>query len=127
MGGFDSYDFRQLSRNSIDITRNNYKKYTGTESGGSWSYASDERGYTQYDTVVKGKALINSDWITDAEATWLEELFTSPAVFLEQADNSLIAINIETNSYEIQKKNNDKVINIQAAFSYAYDQYRQRL
>ena len=127
MGGFDSFDFRQLSRNTIDITRNNYKKYTGTESGGSWGYVSDERGYSQYDTVVKGKVLINSDWITDSEASWLEELFTSPAVFLEQPDNSLIAINIETNSYEIQKKNNDKVINIQVAFSYAYDQYRQRM
>jgi len=126
MGGFDSFDFRYLSRSKINVTRSNYKKYTGTESGGAWSYVSDERGYSQYDTLIQDTITVNSDWITDAQAGWLDELFTSPAVYLERSDRSLLAINIDTNSFEIQKKANDKVINIQLDFSYAYDRYRQR-
>jgi len=126
MGGFDSFDFRYVSRSKINITRSNYKKYTGTESGGAWSYASDERGYSQYDTLIQDTITVNSDWITDAEANWLEEMFTSPAVYLERSDRSLVAVNIDTNSFEIQKKQNDKIINIQLDFSYAYDRYRQR-
>jgi len=126
MGGFDSFDFKQLSRASINISRNSFKKYIGSEIAGSWSYGASEREYTQYDTQVREKITINSDWITDIEAIWLEELFTSPAIFLERADNSLIAINIETTDYEMQKKANDKLINIQAEFSYSFDKYRQR-
>jgi len=126
MGGFDSFDFRYLSRSKMDVTRSNYKMHTGTEDGGAWSYKSNERGYNQYDTLVQDTITINSDWINDEQAAWLEELFTSPAVYLERADKSLVAINIQTNSYEIQKKANDKLINIQLSFSYAYDRYRQR-
>jgi len=126
MGGFDSFDFRYVSRSKINITRNNYKKYTGVESGGTWSYASDERGHSQYDTLIQETITINSDWITDEQAAWLEELFTSPAVYLERSDRSLVAINISTNSFEIQKKANDKLINIQLDFSCAYDRFRQR-
>jgi len=127
MGGFDSFDFRYLSRSKMNITRSNYKMQTGTENGGTWGYQSNERGYNQYNTLIQDTITINSDWINDDQATWLEELFTSPAVYLEHADKSLVAINIQTNSYEIQKKANDKLINIQLSFSYAYDRYRQRM
>ena len=126
LGGFDSFDFRYVSRSKINVNRANYKKYAGTETGGTWSYASDERGYSQYDTHIRDSITLNSDWITDAQAAWLEELFTSPAVYLERSDCSLVAINISANSFEIQKKANDKLINIQLDFSYTYDRYRQR-
>ena len=49
MGGFDSFDFRQVSRTNLDISRNFFKKYTGAESAGAWNYGASERGYTQYD------------------------------------------------------------------------------
>lgn len=101
--------------------------HTGAENGGLWNYASVERAYSQYDTLIKDTVTINSDWINDEQAAWLEELFTSPAVYLERADNSLIAVNIQTNNYEIRKKANDKLINIQLSFTYAFDRYRQRM
>jgi hypothetical protein len=126
MGGFDSFDFRQMSRNNLSINRLLYKKYAGMETTGAWDLTPEERGYTQYDTDIKEKISINSDWITDEEAAWLGELFTSPAIYLERADNSLVAINIETADHEIQKKANDKLISIQAEFSYAFDKVRQR-
>jgi hypothetical protein len=126
MGGFDSFDFRQMSRATLDILRTLYRKHTGYEVAGAWGYDAEARGDTQYDTEVKEKLLINSDWISDTEAAWLEELLTSPAVYLERADRSLLAINLETNTYEIKQKANDKLINIQLAFSYAFDKYRQR-
>jgi hypothetical protein len=126
LGGFDSFDFRQLSRSNLDISRNYYKRFNGFESAGAWSHALDERGDTQYDTEIREKIIINSDWITDAEAAWLEELHTSPAVFLERADKSLLAINIETNNYEIKQKANDKLLSVQLAFGYAFDKGRQR-
>ena len=127
MGGFDSFDFRYMSRSKMDISRSNYKMHTGAENGGLWNYASGERSYNQYDTLIKDTITINSDWINDEQAAWLEELFTSPAVYLERADNSLIAVNIQTNNYEIRKKANDKLINIQLSFTYAFDRYRQRM
>jgi hypothetical protein len=126
MGGFDSFDFGMKNHKSIDVTRQLYKRVYGDVTGGVWGYSAQERGYTQFDTLINQKHIIESDWITDAQATWLEELVTSPVVFAELAVGSLTPINIDNATYEIMQKANQKLQNLQIQFTYAYDKYRQR-
>lgn len=124
-GGYDSFTFNRLSRNNIDVTRNKYKKNVGSfnSSTETFSYSKDERGTKDYSIFHKEKFLLNSDWIDEDTSTWLEELVTSPDVFVE-VDGDAVAINITDTSYEKKKTANDKLINITLNVEYSHLKYR---
>lgn len=127
LGAFDSFTFSKKSHQKGDTERQAYKKVTGSESSGSWSYQSSDRQVTVFDTKVKTKYSIESDWVTDAEYQWLKELITSPVVLYQESGGMpFIPVNIETNSFEIKKKQNEKLINLALEVSLSYDEYRQR-
>lgn len=126
LGGFDSFTFVMKSHKSIDIARETYRKALGTETLGVWSYSLSDQQTTQFDTQITPKLNIESDWITDAEASWLEELVTSPAVYIDDATNGLIPVVIQNTNYETRQKVNEKLINIKLSLIYSYDNQRQR-
>jgi len=127
LGGFDSFTFSKVSHQTGEIERQMYKQVYGTESGGAWSYQQSDRQMTQFDTKAQTKYSLQSDWVSDAQYQWLKELLTSPVVFYQSTGGAkFIAVNIETSSYEIKKKINEKVINLQIEISLSYDEYRQR-
>lgn len=127
LGGFDSFDFGKVSHLKTDnITRQSYQRVVGSESGGAWAYTNQDLIITPFDVKTKGLVSIESDWITDAESVWLQELVLSPLVFFESNSSSLIPVNIETTSYERRQKANEKVINIKLDISYGYTITSQR-
>ena len=56
---------------------------------------------------------------------WLEELITSPDVYVEKS-GTLVPINITTAKHERKKQVNDKLFNLTLEFTYSYNRYRQR-
>ncbi len=128
MGGFDSFTFNRVSRPLSTIERQSYKKNLGTLTPitGAFGYAKSDRQDTVFDTNIKDNITINSDWITETESAWLEELVTSPVVFLDDATHGLVAINITDTGYETRKSVNDKVFNLVVNFQYTYNRKRQR-
>lgn len=127
LGGFDAFDFGKVSHLKTDtINRQNYKKITGSESAGAWSYGIQDLTTTPFDIQTRELVSIQSDWIGDAESVWLQELVLSPLVFFESNSSTLIAVNIETTSYERRQKANEKVINIKLDISYGYNITSQR-
>lgn len=128
LGGFDSFSFIRTSRTVSNVRRELYKKNLGnlTAITGAYSYNKSDRQDTIFDTNIKDRVSVQSDWLTDSESTWLEELITSPAVFLDHATHGLIAINITDSAYEIRRSVNDKVFNLLVNFEYTYNRKRQR-
>lgn len=123
-GGFDSFSFIRLSRKTATITRNKFKKTIGDISNGSWWYNKYDRGNVQKSTIIKDKVIVNSDWISEVQSEWLEQLITSPEAYLELNDE-LIAINIVNSSYEMKLKVNEKLFNLILEFEYSFTRYRQ--
>lgn len=76
LGDFDSYTFNLKSKRSIDIQRNTYNKFLSN------TYQVGDRGKTVTSVVANEAYTIVSNWMTEEEALWLEELFTSPEVRL---------------------------------------------
>lgn len=125
-GGFDQFSFTRQSRFNSSIERSRYKKSVGSvSSAGLWSYNKSDRGDINFNTSIKDRVILNSDWITEAQATWLEELITSPEVYYDDGTN-LFAINITNSGYERRKRINDKNFNLTLEFEYSYNRYRQR-
>lgn len=127
-GGFDSFAFIRVSRHKTEINRSKFKKPLGTLTAvtGAYSYNKKDRSDVQYDTNLKDRIEVYSDWLTDAESTWLEELVSSPEIYVDDATHGLVAVNIIDTVYERRKAVNDKAFNLRITFEYSYNRYRQR-
>jgi hypothetical protein len=123
-GGFDSVTFDRVSRVNEEIERKSFKKLYGSTSG-RWSYNTYDRGITNYDTAIKDRLVLNSDWLTESEYAWLEELVSSPEVYWDNG-NELWAVNITDSNYEKKKVVNDKLFNLTIAVEITQKRYRQR-
>lgn len=126
IGGYDQCSFIRLSRHNVEIERSKFKKpISSLLTSADWGYNLNTRGDVQYNTNIKDKITVHSDWVSEDEATWLEELITSPDVYYDDGTN-FFAVNITNTTYERKKTVNDKLINITIEFEYSYNRYRQR-
>jgi len=125
LGGFDSFTFDLLSRDNNTIERKKYRRNLGAYSGATYVYNDLQRSNIIYDTQVNETMVLNSNWITDAEAAWLEELLSSPITYMESA-NGIEVINITDSAYEVKKRVNDKLFNLQINIEKTYIKTRQR-
>jgi hypothetical protein len=122
LGGFDSFNFNKNTINAMEIERKQFKAPLPI------GYSKQDRLKTNYNTTINDKISINSDWITEAESTLLEELATSPVIYLERSATSFVAVNIINSNYEIKTFLTDrKMFNVTFDIEYTYSRYRQSL
>lgn len=124
-GGFDSFTFTMVNKESGEIERRSYKKMYGTiSSEGDWDYTKKERGLTNYSTKAKRKLMLKSDWVTEAQYELLIELIESPQVYWDDS-GELFAVNMLNSSYEIKTVKNDKVFNLEIEVEFTQMNRRQ--
>ena len=122
LGGFDSFNFNKNTINAMEIERKQFKAPLLI------GYNTQDRLKTNYNTTINDKISINSDWITETESELLEELATSPVIYLERSATSFVAVNITNTSYEIKTFLTDrKMFNVTFDIEYTYSRYRQSL
>ena len=76
LGGWDYFNFTLDSKKSLAISRTEYEKIL------DWNYAIGDRGKSILAQKAEVKMTLTSNWITEKESQWLEELLTSPEVYL---------------------------------------------
>jgi hypothetical protein len=122
LGAFESFNFIRNSRQSEDIERKQFKAPL------SIGYNKSDRLKTNYNTTINDKINIQSDWVTEDQSLLLEQLATSPIIYLERSSTNFIAINITNTNYDVKKFLNDrKLFNISFDIEYTYSRYRQSL
>ena len=122
LGGWDSFNFIKNSQRAIDIERKQFK--APLEIG----YAKSDRLKQNYNTTITDVINISSDWVSDEVSELLEELATSPLIYLERSATNFIAVNIVNNSYDVRKYMTDrKLFNVSFDIEYTYNRYRQTL
>jgi histidinol-phosphate/aromatic aminotransferase/cobyric acid decarboxylase-like protein len=122
LGAWDSFNFIKNSQRAIDIERKQFK--APLEIG----YAKSDRLKQNYNTTITDVININSDWVSDEVSELLEELATSPLIYLERSATNFIAVNIVNNSYDVRKYMSDrKLFNVSFDIEYTYNRYRQTL
>lgn len=77
-GVVDYFTANKRNTYTSSITRNNFKQQLGSWSSSTWNIAETGRGRRTFSTMATTQMTLTSDWMTDAESIWLEELFTSP-------------------------------------------------
>jgi hypothetical protein len=83
------------------------------------------RGVVQYETILDDTITIQSDWITEAESAWLEQLVTSPDVYIYEGVN-LVSVNITDSSYSTKYVASEQLFNLSVTFQYSQNRKRQR-
>lgn len=128
LGGYDSFTFIRAHKFTSEIQRDKFKRNMITRiGGGKYGYNMSDRSDVTHRTKLKDKILLNSDWITETQSVWLEQLVSSPEVYHDDPDNGLVAINIVESSYERKQHVTDVLFNLQLTFEYSYDRYREDL
>ena len=130
LGGWDYFNFTLVSRETLNTSKTTYKKnipisyYYGLSVG--------NRESTVINTVNSKTKKVTSNWVTDEESAWLEELWTSNEVY-EVIDDptylgvkTMVPVVITTTSQEIKKRINDQLYNYEVEFKYASDINVQR-
>lgn len=108
-GSFVPFDFSLANRQRVNVDREQYKRFIGELSSGAYSYSLAESSHRTFDTNLVEKWTIRTDWLTETESLFFEELVTSP-VALIQVEGTYRAIQITEKNYERRRKVNDKNI-----------------
>ena len=127
LGGFDSFTFYRGSNKSSRIKRSNYKKIAGdATSDATYGYNKSSRGHTTYNVDIEDNIKVESDWINEETMDWLEELITSPEVYLDDPTHGLVGIVVNNSKYEFMQDAQGKLFSLMIDFNYSFDRTRQR-
>lgn len=124
-GKYDYYTFTGAKTKNTDIKRNVFKQNPNSWSTTNYNYSTTSRGVSQYETVLNDTITIQSDWITEAESVWLEQLVTSPDVYIYDGSN-LVAVNITNSNYQTKYVASEQLFNLSVTFQYSQNRKRQR-
>lgn len=121
LGGYDYFNFTLDSKRTLAITRTEYEKML------NWNYNIGDRGKTILAQKAEIKMTIVSNWITETDSLWLEELLTSPEVFLLNVNatdptiTTKLPIIITDNSYEVKTYLRNQLFNLTLNYKFGYD------
>lgn len=106
LGGLDSFSFNLLSREKYDVESFGYEKEFGSfDENGDYQYSLDQGTTVDYQKQFSKSLMLTSDWILDTVYNWLtKELFTSPAVYIE---NGLEFQRVKVKQSNFQEKINE--------------------
>lgn len=122
LGGFEYFTFTRDNKKSVSIKKSEYSKILPWD----WEYGKPEkradRGSTIFAVEADETFTLNSNWIDEKEALWLEELMTSPEVYILEFINGFpyndirgavrTPIIITNTSYEVKTALRDRIFNI---------------
>ena len=128
LGSYLPITFNKVSKNNITNTRSNYRQNYGNydATANAWGYTTYDRGNITYDLVSKEVVTCTSDWMNEDGVSMVTSMLNSPIVYIQDANGDYVAITITTNSYEVKKTVNDKLINYTISFEYASTNTNQR-
>lgn len=120
LGGWDNFRFYGQKNENIKISRTTYMRQYGTWSQTQYTYDTAERGNKNIKTDLVLDGEITSDFLERDTVNWLEELLTSPQVYIIESATKLKPINITDSSFTRQLRGNTKLR--QVSFRYQYSE-----
>ena len=120
LGAWDYYSFTKRNVRTVETQRTSYKQISGLYNESVFMTHGYKGGQKTFYTNAKERVTLNTDFVTESTATWLEELFTSPEVYILNefsADGSEGYINkyvqpvtITSSTYTKQTRANDDLL-----------------
>lgn len=115
LGGFDTFQFRLVNRQSRQFERKKYEQLgwalSGTTMTRSDAFKKVRGGDVQFSTKQMVKYTLTSDYVNETDYNWLRELLSSPEVYYER-DGYYYPVTITEAAWQEKKRINDKLFNL---------------
>lgn len=118
-GTFDYYKFQKRKGEGLNIQRQRYNQIPLDWASSSPSKTQISRGLTDFNVGINETHVINTGFVNQATMVWLEEVYTSPEVYLIETDGSLFPINITSTDYVRKNRGNKEIINLELTYTYS--------
>jgi hypothetical protein len=125
LGGYDAFNFYMKSIHQTDIKKDKYDQQHHDWTGFAYKYSKSSRGTTDYNVALSKKLTVNTDYLSESESEWMEDLITSPSLYIEE-NNELIAVNLDSRRIQRKTSLNDKLMQYTFELSYSLKNRRQR-
>jgi len=125
LGGFDSYTFRKRTVRSLNAERKTFEQDAFRYTAGSYNYANSRGGVSNYNTTLTEQWVLNTDFLTDTEAEFIEQLAFSPVAYMGSF-SALEKVAMVTADFE-RKFNRDGLVQYSITIQRALKDRRQRL
>lgn len=111
MGSLVPYNWTVNHTEKVLIKPTGFKKNIGNYVPGSnngHSYNIQDSSYTQFSTEIMEEWELNSDWLTEEQSLFLEQLKTSPVVYID--NGGYVPVRVKDITYDRTFKRNKKMI-----------------
>jgi len=130
LGSFDYFNFNSRNLKSTQVTRKTYtRNETKIETDGI-SYANKDNGKSDYYVEYTDSLKLKSDYLTADQYTWLQQLVTSPQVYIEftntKGDKDFKPVYVTTNNWTEKVLDIDKLFQLELNVSFGHMNQRQR-
>jgi hypothetical protein len=119
LGGFDAYNFTFRSQPTRETKRKSYTKADNNVDVNGIRYDHKDNGTVDYNITTRNKVKLRSEYLTEAEHDWLQELVDSPTVYLEftklNGSRDFKGVRVTTNRWE------QKILSIDKLFQLVID------
>ncbi len=119
LGAWDYMNFRGKSINTLNIQGQEMESVPGTWDSATYNYENYDRGKKSLFKTADKQISVTSDFLTEEESIWLEELFTSINIQLIDDNDIVYPVVIRERSYTVKTTVNDKQL-IQYQFTLNY-------
>lgn len=111
IGCIEGFSFDLISRPTSKIDSESYQKKFGYIEGQAFIFDTNKGTEVDIAKVEMKSMSIESDWLVELEQHWLvENFYTSPAVYLENANGTLRRVKITNTSFAPMIQENDTLI-----------------
>jgi hypothetical protein len=125
LGGFDSYTFRKRTIRSLQGERKTFEQDSFRYTTGAYNYSNKRGGVVNYNTTLTEQWVLNTDWLTDEQVEFIEQLLFSPVVYMGSF-SALEKVTLNASDFE-RKYNRDGLVQYSVTINRALKDRRQRL
>ncbi len=97
LGGFETLRCGMLNRDTFEVQRKQLKRNTYDFTGTVYGRDTAAHGIANYSTTKTRKVILNTDFLNATEWQWVDDLLSSPIVYLD----GTIPVNITNTSMEV--------------------------
>lgn len=109
LGAFGSFAFQLKRADRTKIKRDKYTQQTGGIVGGTWTFNPREGGTNIYNVEIDRELTLNTNWMTEDESRYFDELVSSPVTFL-YLDGQYQKVEVTDTDYETLFNRNKNLI-----------------
>ena len=125
-GYWDSFSFLKKSIEQFDVTDSFYNTLVGDVVDGAYTYNVNDRQKVRFNTNGMKSMTVNTGFVNESFSLLLQEIMMSEAIYLIINDE-FYPVNINTKSVQLLKSVNDKNINYQMSFEFAYNEIQSAI